>query len=64
MEINPAKTGLGFQKCDPVVCERLRYLVRVMALSGKIEAGHQTRVLVEARAFGQASERTFDRANA
>jgi hypothetical protein len=35
-----------------------------MALPGKIEAGHHTRVLVETRAFGQSSERPFDRANA
>ena len=64
MEIDPAKAGLCFQKCDPVVREGLRYLVRVMALPGKIEAGHHARVLVETRAFGQSSERTFDRANA
>jgi len=64
VEIDPAKTGLCFKKCDPITREGLRDLVRVLALPEKIEPGHHTCVLIETRAFGQSAERALNRTDA
>ncbi len=45
---------------EAVTGERLSYLVRILLLPGKIEAGHDAGVLVEARSLRQSAQCTFD----
>ena len=64
MEVDTAKGCRLVEMGETVARERLRHLVPVLLLPGKIEPGHHSRVLIEARSFGQSAQSAFDLTNA
>ena len=64
MEVDAPKGRRLVEVCETVARERLRHLVPVLLLPGKIEPGHHSRVLIEARSFRQSTQSAFDLTNA
>ena len=60
MEIDTPKGCRLVQMREAVTREDLRNGVRVRVLPGQFEAGHDSCVLIQARAFRQTAERAFD----
>jgi hypothetical protein len=56
MEVNAPKCCRIVEIGQTVACERLRHLVRILLLPGKIKAGHDAGVLIEARSFRQSTQ--------
>ena len=48
MEVDAAEPCCLVEMAEPVAGERLRNLVRILLLPGKIEPGHHAGVLIEA----------------
>src|SRR5258708_7868539 len=60
MEVDTPEARCSFKEGQAVVCEYLRDRIRVLVLPGKIEPGDDAGVLIQARAFGECSQRTLD----
>ena len=63
VEVDAPKRRRLVEMGETVACERLRHLVPILLLPGKIEPGHHSRVLIEARPFRQSTQSAFNLTN-
>jgi hypothetical protein len=63
MEVDAAEPCCFVEMAEPVADERLCNLLRILLLPGKIEAGHDAGVLIEARSLRQSTQSDFDLPN-
>jgi hypothetical protein len=64
VEVDAPKGRCLIEVRETIARERLRHFVPVLLLPGKIESGHHSRVLKEARSFWQSTQCAFDLTNA
>ena len=60
MEVDAPESCRLVEMGETVARERLRDFTSVQLLPWQVEAGHHTRVLVEARSLWKSSQSTFD----
>ena len=63
MEVDAPKGRCPIEVRETIARERLCYVISVLLLPGKIEPGHHSRVLIEARSFWQSTQCAFNLTN-